>query len=227
MATELTGVVDWKLKSVHVNGNKMKLDEIGGFTINVSEILAVQQRVPGIEIYLNELEQMLSFEQIKLWYHVLGTSVAYTIRDVAALLDIDKHEARMILDMGITCGVLCKGYNSVWKVVDKITKDRIRKDFKEMEHAHTPKRGVDEVFKEERERMRKLEEPEEAIVENDDEPAKIVVGMKGVAVQPKRKVIQASQFAKAPVSEGVILPKKKPLETVSQGAKKSRKSAKG
>ncbi len=216
MDTLLTGIVDWKERKVFVNGKFMEVDALGAFSINVSAILAVEEQMPGLERFLLRLEEVWTFEKIKTIYLILGRSKSITVTDMANALHIEKSIARKVLDCGLLCGILCKGYNSTWKVVDKLTRERIAKEHNEMQETHKPRKTVDDVFKDEMARMKKedaiSEENTEKMIENDgEERAVIAVGLKGSGTRSQNSV---------------ILPKKKPLPISAHPIKKSRKPAK-
>lgn len=234
MDTLLTGMMDWKEKKVYVNGFKMELDVLGGFTINVTKILTEEEKMPGLDKFLVWLEQRLTIEQIKSLYLLLSKSKTITITDTADLAQITKLGAKEIINEGIRCGVLCKSFNSAYKPVDKMMRERIELDYSRMNDVNKPKRNAEDILhekmdtwkkeREEKEQSGDMSEPvSEEESEEPDEPTQIKVGMKG---ESKRTVKSMSEIGKQKLEKTIIPPKKKALLVPTEPVKKPRKPAK-
>jgi hypothetical protein len=242
MDTYITGRIEMshgaKLANVQVymNNKRMEIDEIGGFSVNISEILAPESARPGVMTLQAELEESsLTREQIRDFWYLLGGSKSIIIQDVSTSLNIDRREAKELLMKGIACKVLSRGYNSVWKVIDKMTREKIMKTYKEMNEEHTLKgRSVDEMLKDittganktakeiaeaEKISMREQKELEEMSREGEsevvssNEPAKVFIGMKGGTKIQNKEVTKKEVLQTTAKHVGVIVPKKKPLES--------------
>lgn len=235
MDTLLTGMVDWKEKKVYVNGFEMEPDELGGFTINVTKILTEEEKMPGLDKFLIWLEQRLTIEQVKALYQLLGKSRTITITDAAYMAQVGKSAAKEIINEGIRCGVLCKSFNSAYKPVDKMMRERIEFDYAKMNEVNKPRRNAEDIlhekmdtWKKEREENEQSDNMSESISEEEsEEPAQIKVGMKGESKRTGKGTVKSmSELAKQQTPSLVILPKKKPLQSPTQAPKKSHKPAK-
>lgn len=238
MDTVLTGIIDWKEKTFYVNGTLMVVDEIGGVEIDVTKILYPEQQIPGVVRLQNELEQRYTKEQIMDIFTLWSTSKSLTINDTADTLNIDKSNAKELLNRGIKYKVLCRGYNSTWKAVSKIVRDRLLKNAEDLLKENRPRRNAEDilhekmdVWKKEREENEQSGNMSESISEEEseesEEPAQIKVGMKGESKQTGKSMVKSmSELSKLQTPSLIIPPKKKPLKASNSTLKKPHKSTK-
>ena len=69
--------------------------------------------------FTESLREILSKDQMALFFEICGNSSAIKISSVAMLFNGDRALAKKALDLGIMRGVLANGINSTWKVVNK------------------------------------------------------------------------------------------------------------
>lgn len=72
-----------------------------------------------------EVQSLLTEDQQYALFEFLGKSKGTTITGLAMAVGITKEEAKYILQLGIKNGVLVTGWNSTWKVYDKIVRERL------------------------------------------------------------------------------------------------------
>lgn len=239
MDTLLTGMVEYDAKEkkfkAYVNGIQMEVDEVGGFEINVTKLIALKSMTPNIMLLQNDLEITYTKEQILDLFHMWGSSGAITISDVASILGVDKHTAKDVLQQGIHYKVLCRGHNSVWKGINKMIKTQLLSVNKAIMDADKPRRNAEDIlhekmdtWKKEREENEQSDNMSESISEEEsEEPAQIKVGMKGESKRTGKGTVKSmSELAKQQTPSLVVLPKKKPLQIPTQAQKKSHKPAK-
>lgn len=230
MDTTLTLVVDWNEKKVFVDGNTIELDDLNTAEMNVSKILELRNMVPSVLRLQHELEKTYIKEQIVSLFKLWGKSNTFTLRSTMDALNVDRHEALVVLKAGIDYDVLVRGFNSAWKIESKIVRESMKSCIIHLLKANRPARNAEEMLKENMERMK--QENEGKLVETEhEESAQIKVGMKGTGIREesplKKGPMKLSTISATPSEiSSILLPKKKPLPIHTQDTKKSQKPAK-
>lgn len=115
----ISGMIDWEKREMYVEGKRVDVDEIGGFYIDMSEMLKPNEAVTAFKM---ELSTLFNEVQLNTLYKMWGTSPLITIRSTANALRTDKKSARQVLDLGEGYGILGRHHNNSWKVIDSIAK---------------------------------------------------------------------------------------------------------
>lgn len=231
MDTTLTLVVDWNEKKVFVDGIEAVLDDLNTSEINVSNILEIRNRLPCTVRLQSELEHKYIKEQIIALFNLWGKSSTFTVRTVSEVLNVNKHEASVVLHEALAYGVIIRTFNSAWRVQDKMIKESLLACVSNMTKSNKPVRNAEELLHENMERMKKDEENNNILAAvSEEEPLQITVGMKGIASQKtpvKKGPMKLSAIpVHNPEPSSLSLPKKKPVILPTEVTKKPRKSLK-
>ena len=105
-----------------IDYEETQANESGNIIVDTDN-LPGKQKINPIKTYDDKLDNILSPEgRCKLFIH-MGNSSSIMIYDTAAVIDKDMKTTRDVLMWGVECGVLCRGTNSVWKVMNRAYKE--------------------------------------------------------------------------------------------------------
>ena len=153
----------------YIRGKEYVVDESGALGIDLEHVFATQ-KTEGVSKFELEIEEELTQNQCIALYTSWGNSSAIMMGSLAAILEIDKREAKAILTLGEKYGVLSRGYNNTWKMISKVVKDRFLNNVKEIHQGmRGPKLSQDEIMKEVAEQFNFTKHNEQEIVEKLEE----------------------------------------------------------
>lgn len=153
LLTKLTFGIDWKHKTFHIyhdddSAEQVVVDDNGNGEL-LLDIFKSLNMAP-LKGFIEELDELLTKEQKQAIFLLWGNSKQIMLSDMNRV--VDKILAKQILGLGMDRGVLTRGVNSTWKVIDK----EIQKTMKEA--AERMKRGPIKgapSFEESKERLQK------------------------------------------------------------------------
>ena len=118
-------------QKIIVDDEEVQVSESGIYQIDTDDI-ANKRKVNPIMSYNNKLSDILSTEERTKLYTHMGNSSSIMIYDTAEVIGKDPKTTKDILMWGVGGGVLCRGTNSVWKVVSKEYKEFMLEFVKEV-----------------------------------------------------------------------------------------------
>ena len=135
---ELIIGIDWKRKTLHIyhdndEAEEVVIDEKGSGVLKLEMFKALN--VASLKDFMEELETLLTKDQLQCVFQHWGNSSMIMLSDVIGRGAIDRITAKEILALGMERGILKRGVNCTWKVIDR----EVQKTMKEK--AERMKRG--------------------------------------------------------------------------------------
>lgn len=118
----ITGVVDWQLRSITLNGIVMSLDKYDAFFIDVEELFIVDDPIAYGE---KEIANVLTEEEQILFYTIMANSKVMTLTAMANVLKKNTGFIKELFTLALSRGLLMLGWNSTYKVVSKNMRERM------------------------------------------------------------------------------------------------------
>lgn len=113
----------------------------GDTRINIDLELFKQKRQP-LPAELFEREINITEEQRIELYEALGQTKAIMIKDIALKLGIERNDAIVIINLAYTYGLLTRGHNNTWKVIDDTIQKRWLEEAARLRRGDTEMRGM-------------------------------------------------------------------------------------
>jgi hypothetical protein len=136
LLTKLPFGIDWKHKTCHIyhdndEAEQITIDENGNGELLLDMFKSLD--LTPLKGFIEELNELLTKEQKQAIFQLWGNSKQIMLSDMNRI--VDRILAKQILGLGMDRGVLTRGVNSTWRVIDK----EIQKTMKES--AERMKRG--------------------------------------------------------------------------------------
>lgn len=100
----------------------IKVDDEGYITIT-EEMLKVKERLPVVQ-FERRIVDMIDYDQITRLLQYWSASLTIIIARTANVLKVDKSLAKRIIGIAEEYGLLVSGWNSTYRIVDSVVKER-------------------------------------------------------------------------------------------------------
>jgi hypothetical protein len=208
----LSGMVDWKMKQLLVEGKFIDVDEIGGFSLDVTALTEKENPIGAFE---GVLETKLTDEELVLFYELWGGSRDITITSTAATLNKQKAFVVELISIALQHGILVRGSNSAWKIKLSVIKERMLNRAKMIGErkngSRKPQEDMDVVKKSlQSVKQNNIVENEEEVAYDPEVEGSVQGTLQTVAIKPGVPISRKNLIRKKPaLGKSLVVPKKR------------------